>query len=102
MPKFTGITIKLGGEDFVVPGLNLRLVRRLTVGLDVLKTGSELEQLDLMVELIHGALVRNYPDMTRDALEELLDSSTAPQVFAAILRQSGFGRDADPKAVAAP
>ena len=100
MTKFEGITVNLGGQDYVIPGLNLKMVKRLTTSLKLLSDGDPTEQLNLMVEIIHGAMVRNYPDLTPAFLEDVLDSNTVPVVFQAILKQSGFGTSAGPKAVA--
>ncbi len=47
-------------------------------------------EIGTLVELVTAALSRNYPDMTPDQVENLLDLSNASKVLSAILTGSGL------------
>jgi hypothetical protein len=89
-----GIEIELGGEKFTVPPLNFRALREHMDTIAGMTTGLPLssEQLDKSVALILTAIRRNYPELTRDALEERLDMANIKIVLPAILGASGFVR----------
>lgn len=90
-----GVTVKIGRREFIVPPLNIKSLKRAAKLAPVMEGGGE-ESFDACVDVIHMAVVRNYPDVTRDELEEELDSTNLPTVVNAVLEASGY----DPKAVA--
>ena len=91
-----GTEINMGGEAFIVPPLNFKRVKRLKASLETLSrlnpATSDMtdKQLEAAIDVVHTALTRNYPDMERDRVEELLDLRNLPHVMAAIMGQSGF------------
>jgi hypothetical protein len=88
-----GVTIKMGGKEWVVPPLTLPPLRRfLQKGKELRKAPQEdgTAYFDLMVEAVLAAMRRNYPDLTKDTLEEFLDLGNIPDVFAAIAGRSGL------------
>jgi hypothetical protein len=108
MPQ-RGIPIEMGGRDWVVPPLTLG---QLVALYDKIQEIAQLTAPDLspaqvanFVEIVHAALARNYPEVTRELLrDELLDLGNARAVMVAILTGSGL-RPAAPgeaTAVAAP
>jgi hypothetical protein len=48
------------------------------------------EQLKVFLRIVHAALSRNYPDMTLEDVEEILDLGNVRPVVAAILGISGL------------
>ncbi|MGB8366353.1 MAG: hypothetical protein ACLQUZ_05455 [Rhizomicrobium sp.] len=92
--KISGIEIELGGEKYVVPPLNFKAVREHMDAISAMTTGVPLssEQIDRSVALILAAMRRNYPQLTQDGLEELLDMANIKIVLPAILGASGFSR----------
>jgi hypothetical protein len=94
-----GVIIKLGGEQFTVPPMNLKTVRRLLPAFDQLKSGSlDGAALDAAIGVVHGALSRNYPDLTADEVAEMVDLSNLEGVLSAVLEVSGLA----PKTTGAP
>lgn len=93
---FDGITLKIGTENYIVPPLNFKGLRKAKPLLDKLPTqlegNSQMsdEQMDAMLDFILLALSRNYPDMTKDQLEDILDMANIQDVMAAITGQSGL------------
>ncbi len=76
MEKFEGITVKLGGRDYIVPALNMRATRTLKAEIDLLgdadKTAADPwgeERMAAVAAITHAALARNYPELTLTEVE---------------------------------
>src|ERR1700736_4322202 len=88
-----GVTITMGGRDWVVPPLTLGQLRRLMPRVRQL---TEIDasmgevQIGVLVEIIASALQRNYPDATAEIVENLLDLGNANTVLNAVLTGSGL------------
>lgn len=90
-----GLKIKVGNEEFTVPPLTLGALRRLTPKVKILVTlaTDELpdeEQLGALTDLALAALKRNYPDMTAERVEEIIDLGNLPVILPAILSAAGL------------
>ncbi len=93
-----GIKISMGGDEWIVPPLTLGMMRRLLPQIMRLKDfgdGPEAaseggDEIAVIVELVTVAMRRNYPDMTPQKVEELVDLGNARQVVQAILTGSGL------------
>ena len=70
-----GITIAMGGRDWLVPPLTLGQLRRLMPKVRQLtEMGAPMgeAQIGVLVEIVATALQRNYPDATVDMVENLV------------------------------
>ena len=90
-----GTKAKVGGTVYVVPPLTLKQLRNGV--LEMIKQHDEmvdgqkgLEVLELRGKIIHQALLRNYPDLTEDALFEQLDLRNTGEIWSLIMGASGF------------
>jgi hypothetical protein len=75
-PRFAGRVVTLGGTDYTVPPLNVGALKALAPQLEATAnlTGMPtLTQWDDVLDVFLAAFRRNYPDMTREQLEELVD-----------------------------
>ena len=101
-----GVTIAMGGRDWLVPPLTLGQLRRLMPKVRQLtEIGASMgeAQIAVLVEIVATALQRNYPDATADMVENLLDLGNASAVLNAVLTGSGLKlRDARMGEAAAP
>lgn len=103
-PKYKGLALTLGDRDLVVPPLNFRAMQQLLPRIEKFTGGIDTESLDLVVDAAHAALTRNYPDLTRDDVIDMLDLDNMGQVMDAVMDVSGLRRktqeakaaDADP------
>lgn len=92
---FDGVKITIGDTDYIVPPLNLGRLRKLRAELDAVqefrdsKTLTD-EQIDVYINVIHSALTRNYPDITREDIEDMIDLVNLGPVFKAIMGISGL------------
>jgi hypothetical protein len=88
-----GVTITMGGRDWLVPPLTLGQLRRLMPRVRQL---TEIDasmgevQIGVLVEIVTAAVQRNYPDATAETVENLLDLGNAGAVLNAVLTGSGL------------
>ena len=88
-----GVTITMGGRDWLVPPLTLGQLRRL---MPKVRQLTEIDasmgevQIGVLVEIVVAALQRNYPDATADMVENLLDLGNAGTVLNVVLTGSGL------------
>ena len=88
-----GVTIAMGGQDWLVPPLTLGQLRRLMPKVRQLtEIGASMgeTQISVLVEIVTVALQRNYPEATADMVENLLDLGNASAVLNAVLTGSGL------------
>jgi hypothetical protein len=88
-----GVTIVMGGRDWLVPPLTLGQLRRL---MPKVRQLTEIDasmgetQISVLIEIVAAALQRNYPEATADMVENLLDLGNASAVLNAVLTGSGL------------
>jgi hypothetical protein len=88
-----GVSVAMGGQEWMVPPLTLGQLRRLMPQVRQLtEIGASMgeEQIWVLVDIVTVALQRNYPDMTQDKVENLLDLGNAAAVLNAVLTGSGL------------
>lgn len=99
-----GVVVKVGGADYTVPPFNLRVLREHEAALNHVADGPEpvLASIDRMLPALLQNLQRNYPDLTREQLEDGLDLSSYPALVAASYGRAGFVKKegGDPSPVA--
>ena len=90
-----GVAVVMGGREWTVPALTLGQLRRLMPKVHQLSDVSAqmgANQIEVLVEIVTAALQRNYPDITTDTVENLLDLGNAAPVLSAVLTGSGLSR----------
>lgn len=86
-----GDNINMGGKDWVVPALSFRQLKEHKASINKLGGGLAGEdQLEDVAVVVHAALSRNYPELTRDAVLDLLDLRNSAVCVASIMGQSGL------------
>lgn len=100
-PRFSGESINAGDRTLIVPPLSLRQVQQFLVPLQQLREMPSLtapENIDTMLDVATAAIQRNYPDMTRDQVAEVLDLKNIGPTFRAIMGRVAFDGPAMPVA----
>ena len=101
-----GIMVSMGGQQWTVPPLTLGQLRRLMPKVQQLtEIGSQMgeKQIGILVEIVAAALQRNYPDISVEIVENLLDLGNAGAVLNAVLTGSGLRpRERSPGEAPAP
>lgn len=91
-----GEWVTFGDEQYRVPPLSLRSVIDLQAQVETLKAMAggrpTADQMDVIVDIVHAALARNYPDLPRDDVGDMVDLSNYREVLGAVLQIAGFVR----------
>ena len=96
MPKFEGLPITIGGTEYIVPPLSFKQVKALQPEIEKLSkitaesATNSTEATEVMIKIIHSALQRNYPELTVEALEDMLDLGNVRTIIQAVMGISGF------------
>jgi hypothetical protein len=88
-----GVAVLMGGQEWTIPPLTLGQLRRLMPKVRQLsESGAQMgeTQIAVLIEIVAAALQRNYPDITAEAIENLLDLGNAGTVLNAVLTGSGL------------
>jgi hypothetical protein len=88
-----GVAVTMGGKEWTVPPLTLGQLRRLMPKVRQLSDISAQmgeTQIGVLVEIVSAALQRNYPEVTTEVVESLLDLGNAGSVLNAVLTGSGL------------
>jgi len=93
-PKLDGVPLKLGGTDYILPPLNLAALEKYW---PVIESWGEppaslVQRLSEAAELLHAALLRNYPELTLAEVKEGLDLASFPAILPQLLEVSGLTR----------
>lgn len=96
-----GVPIQMGGQEWLVPALTLGQLRRLDAAIKALTSGDSEKVLNSVCAIVAAALSRNYPDMTEQKVEDLIDLSNRDEVVSAVLGNSGL-KPGEAAAVARP
>lgn len=92
-----GITVTISWRDFIIPPLCMRDIKRLLPLMETIQDLPPIGMLDALVEIIHTALARNYPDLTRDELEGLLDPLNIRVISDRVMEASGLKKKDEPE-----
>lgn len=84
-----GKHVRMGGKEWTVPPLNFKALKKYGPILNT-KTPQQLVEEGQVVELIHAAMLRNYPDLTVDELEDMLDMGNIMEVTMTVMGVSGL------------
>lgn len=95
MPEYEGVPITIAGKEWIIPALNLSAIKRLRTKIDSLASIAMSvnitdEQIDTFVEIIHTALVRNYPDVTIEDVCNMVTFANVTPIISAVMGVSGF------------
>jgi len=93
--KVKGIPKDLGGTTYVVPPLSLgaleQLQERITAFTGDISDGT---QAPIVVDTAWAALKRNYPDISRETVADIIGLENMVEVFEAVMDISGMKRKA--------
>lgn len=94
-PRIKGITINFSGADYVVPPLSLASLEALH---DRLKgfagDVTDSRQLTTAIDAVHAGLRRNYPEMSREQVADMIDVGNMVEAFEAVMDVGGLRRKA--------
>lgn len=90
-----GIKLTLGdGKEYVIAPLLLGALEDMQESISSVGDGLDPDTIRTMIDTAHSSLLRNYPDMTREDVRQLLDVANMADVFEACMDMSGMKRKA--------
>lgn len=89
-----GIDVTLGGTKFLVPPLSLGSLEVFQKRLSEFTGNLDAASVSTVLDVTLAALKRNYPEMTREQLGELMDVSDMAGVMLAVMDVAGIHRKA--------
>lgn len=90
--KYAGIKRNLGGTDYIIPPLSLGAMEVMQERLEAFQGGTDMASIKVVVDATHAALKRNYPDITRDDVAEVVDLGNMQEVMECVMDVSGLKR----------
>jgi len=94
----SGTWVKLDGmKEYLIAPLNFRSLKALRGKInDIQAVGiPNSDQIDIMLEVTHAAIKRNYPALQKDQLEDMIDMGNFQDVFMAVIIGSGLEKKVD-------
>lgn len=92
MPKVKGIPVELGGQEYIVPPLPLGFVEDNQDELSAFTGDLSPASIKIIIDAACASLRRNYPELTREEVANLIDVGNMMEVFEAIMDVSGLKR----------
>jgi hypothetical protein len=92
-----GVWVTLGDESYRIPPLAFRSVQELAddvAGLATMGTRPTPAQMQTVSKIVHSAIARNYPSMTIEQIDDMLDIGNYQEVLSAVLVIGGFKKGA--------
>lgn len=86
--KVKGVSVDFAGGALVVPPLSLASVEALQSRLA--SYSGTLADVGIVIDALHHALRRNYPEMTREEVGELVDMENMSAVMEAVMNVAGL------------
>jgi hypothetical protein len=97
-----GIKMELGGTVYIVPPLSLGAIETMQERIGRFTAGANLESVGTVIDALHSALLRNYPEMTREQVANMVDLGEMQEVMEAIMDVGGLKRKAAESGEAQP
>jgi hypothetical protein len=88
-----GVWLAFGAEEYLVPPLSFKAIQSLQdriQGMSATAGPPSRDNMETVLDVVHASLARNYPDMTRDDVADMVDLQNYGEVLAAVLSTSGF------------
>ena len=92
-PEFDGVAVRVGRTVYSVPAMNIRRLKKMLPEINNLTLAAGTltnEDQDRLVRIIHSALSRNYPKLTKDDVEDIVDMGNFRTFLQAIMGVSGL------------
>lgn len=87
--KIPGKEVTLGGKKYILAPLNAAAVKQYRDQIKAVFVGG-LPDIELVAKLAHASLARNYPDITLEAVEDVIDYDNLFGVWEILLNISGL------------
>ena len=90
MPKHDGTIVTIGEDKYIVPPLSLKSIKKHQGDFETMDKKTPLEMLEVTSQILHESLSRNYPEITQDQVDDMVDMNNMGQWMQAIAGASGL------------
>lgn len=90
--KVPGIEMPFAGQKYVIPPLSLGALEQLQDRLSAWDGTIKPETVSTVIDATHAALRRNYPEITRVEVADMVDMANMAEVMQAVMDVSGLRR----------
>lgn len=89
--KVPGVVYDFYGRRLVLAPLNMGVMRQMLSKFQNTSQEPSVDQIDTVVDAVYASLRRNYPEITRDEVENnLVDMANAEELMPIIMNRSGL------------
>ena len=96
--KRGGVWVQMGEEEYRIPPLGFGSLKDLQERITTLQGMVGIpnaDQLQAVAEIVHQAIIRNYPDMPLAQVVDMLDMANFQPVLNAVLNTAGYRKAAE-------
>lgn len=86
-----GTSMTLGGRQWILPPLTLGAMEQLQDRLSAFQGSLTPASIGTVIDAAHASLKRNYPEITREEVADMVDMSNWVDVIQAVMNVSGIG-----------
>jgi len=94
-----GVEINIAGRDYIVPALNFKSIRKLKAEIALISDveaakadGFGSDRMEAICKVAHAAFARNYPNLTLEELQDMVDLNNSGEIINAVMGISGLTR----------
>lgn len=93
--KIKGVSVNLNGVEYIIPPIALGALEQLQGRISQFNgDAGDSQQVSTVIDCAHAALKRNYPEISREEVAEMIDIANMMEVFEAVMDVSGMKRKA--------
>ena len=93
-----GLPVTLGGVAYTMPSINARAAKAYWPRVEAMQNGNEPDPLGLVAEMVHACLLRNYPEITFDTVQDGVDMDNLDELSAKVFGKGAFRKWCDAQA----
>lgn len=90
--KYKGLLKTLGGVDYVIPPISLGALEQMQERITKVVGELDADTITTVIDVTHSALSRNYPEITREEVSDIVDVGNMFELFEAVMDVSGLKR----------
>lgn len=91
--KIKGIAVQMGGTSYVIPPMALGALEQLQERIAAFQGDiRDKDQVATVIDAAWSALKRNYPELSREEVADMIDLENMAEVFEAVMDISGLKR----------
>jgi hypothetical protein len=86
-----GIVVVIGEKEYTIPVLNFKSIREMVKLTERMSAAQSIEErLGTMSDIVLNGLKRNYPELTKEEIEEQLDLDNFERICGIVAEQAGL------------